>query len=336
MQISTGGGTSGPRITIGLPVRNGENFIEHAIDSILAQTFTDFRLIISDNASTDRTNDICMAYAARDRRVVVHRHAENIGAAQNFNWVFAQNSSPYFKWAAHDDVLGPNFLRVCVDRLDADPTLAICHTLTVKLDGQGLVSGTYDHEIPLAGRRPRHRFYRLLWVNHFTEIWGVMRSEYLVRTRLYRSFVGSDRSLMAELLLMGGIHYIPEYHFFRRDHDDCYCRSKLSAAERLVWFDPKKKSPILNDAPAKLMAYLHALWGHRVPNTDRLACMVALAGWCGQRSLRRAGLWPSRHDPAARHALRAPAGAPPQPPRAPRPLRVHQNVPAGSASGAPV
>jgi glycosyltransferase involved in cell wall biosynthesis len=77
-----------PKISIGLPVRNGEEYLEESIDSILAQTFTDFELIISDNASTDRTEAICRAYAAKDRRIRYYRNPVNIGGANYGNLTF--------------------------------------------------------------------------------------------------------------------------------------------------------------------------------------------------------------------------------------------------------
>ena len=99
-----------PRVSIGLPVYNGENFLEFALDSILGQTFQDFELIISDNASTDATESICRRYAAKDSRIRYYRNPNNQGAAQNYNRVFALARGEYFKWAAHDDVCKPNYL----------------------------------------------------------------------------------------------------------------------------------------------------------------------------------------------------------------------------------
>ena len=160
----------GSRLAIGLPVHNGQNYLRDAVESILGQSYGDFRLIITDNCSTDGTQDLCREYAAQDPRIEYHRHAENIGAAPNFNSCFQlANGVEYFKWAAHDDVLGKDFLKVCVERLDADPRLAIAHTLSVQIDKDRKSVGTYDSEFPLDGPRARDRFFRVLWVDHFTE-----------------------------------------------------------------------------------------------------------------------------------------------------------------------
>ena len=106
--------SSTPKVSIGLPVYNGERYLREALDSILGQTFRDFELIICDNASTDETAAICADYAARDPRIRYHRQTHNIGATANFNHTFELARGAYFKWAAHDDVLAPTWLEKCV------------------------------------------------------------------------------------------------------------------------------------------------------------------------------------------------------------------------------
>src|SRR5262245_38039803 len=99
--------SSSPRVSIGMPVRNGEPFIADAIDSLLAQTLTDFELIICDNASTDRTQEICGEYAAQDARIRYYRNPTNLGPAQNHNKCFELSRGEYFRWHAHDDMCLP-------------------------------------------------------------------------------------------------------------------------------------------------------------------------------------------------------------------------------------
>src|SRR5215204_5257287 len=111
-----------PRVTIGLAVYNGEKYLHQAIDSVLAQTFTDFELIVSDNASTDATAAIVLQYAAKDARVRYTRNRENVGSARNFNRLVDLATGEYFKWMAVDDLIAPEFLATCVAALDAEPT----------------------------------------------------------------------------------------------------------------------------------------------------------------------------------------------------------------------
>ena len=112
-----------PRVSIGLTVFNSERYLDESIQSLLSQTFQDFELIISDNASTDRTKDIALTYAARDHRVRYVRNRMNIGVAGNFNQVFRLSSGEFFKWAAYDDLCAPDFLFRCVEVLDRSSTM---------------------------------------------------------------------------------------------------------------------------------------------------------------------------------------------------------------------
>jgi glycosyltransferase involved in cell wall biosynthesis len=106
-----------PKVTIGVPVYNGEKYLAAALDTLLAQSFEDFELIISDNASTDCTEEIARAYAARDGRVRYERSGANRGCAWNHNRVFALARGRYFRWAAHDDLCAPTLLARTVELL---------------------------------------------------------------------------------------------------------------------------------------------------------------------------------------------------------------------------
>ena len=128
-----------PHVSIGIPVFNGEQYLAEAIDSILVLTYADFELIISDNASTDRTQEICRAYTKQDRRIRYYRNATNVGASKNFNRVFELSLVDYFKWAAYDDILAPDFLLKCVEVLDQDPSVVVCFSKMQIIDEDGKV-----------------------------------------------------------------------------------------------------------------------------------------------------------------------------------------------------
>ena len=108
-----------PRVSIGMPVYNGADHVAKAIQAILSQTFEDFELVISDNASSDGTDQICRRYAALDPRIRYCRNDHNLGAAANYNRVFELARAEYFKWAAHDDLYAPEYLERCVAELDS-------------------------------------------------------------------------------------------------------------------------------------------------------------------------------------------------------------------------
>ncbi len=115
-----------PMLAVGLPVYNGEEYIVATIESILAQTFQDLVLIISDNASTDKTEEICRAYAAKDKRVLYTRNDENIGInANSTNVLLASNTSKYFSLIGHDDIWEPTFAEKIVSELEKDPAASL-------------------------------------------------------------------------------------------------------------------------------------------------------------------------------------------------------------------
>src|SRR6202011_3838576 len=126
-----------PTVSIGLPVYNGERYLRETLDSILAQTYHDFEVIISDNGSTDATEQICREYTARDSRIRYHRSAVNRGAAWNYNNVTALSNGKYIKHAAADDLLMPTYLERCVATLEHDQSMTVCHSRSKFIDEDG-------------------------------------------------------------------------------------------------------------------------------------------------------------------------------------------------------
>jgi len=210
-----------PPLTIGLPVYNAEKYIAQALESLINQTYGDFEIIVSDNASTDRTPDICNQFARRDKRVVYSRNTVNIGASPNFNRVFALSGSPYFKWATADDYWAPTMLEKCLNVLKEDPTVALCYPQATLVDADGSNPQPYEDVLHLVQESPRERFTAFMTrIRLCHQHQGVARSEMLKRTRMLGEYFGSDINLLAELSLYGKFHEYPERLFFRRFHKD--------------------------------------------------------------------------------------------------------------------
>lgn len=227
-----------PYVSIGLPVFNGDNFLEEALQSILSQTYADFELIISDNGSTDKTQEICTTYAAQDAHIRYYRNQTNVGAGPNFNRTVALARGKYFKWAAHDDLLTPDYLEKCVDVLDREPAIILCHAKAKEISACGEFIKYHGIELPNAGSDKVHaRFADLILIEHpCFDVFGVIRSDVLQKTALIASFIGSDRVLLAELGLYGRFYKIPEYLFISRSHRQ---QSVLAMPlhRRRNWFD---------------------------------------------------------------------------------------------------
>jgi glycosyltransferase involved in cell wall biosynthesis len=228
-------------VSIGLPVFNGERYLEEALRSILSQTYRAFELIISDNGSTDRTREICERYARQDARIRYTRSPVNRGAAWNFRRVFELARGEYFKWAAHDDVLEPDFLRCCVEALDTDPTLVVVQSATREIDAKGRRRGFYAATVGSAD--PCERFRLALDTKYPFELFGLMRASVLGRTSLIGPSPQSDLDLLQQLVLLGDFGRIERPLFSRRSHAESYTDGGLSYREGLAWMDPNARSP---------------------------------------------------------------------------------------------
>jgi glycosyltransferase involved in cell wall biosynthesis len=210
-----------PRISIALPVYNGERYLAQAIGSILDQTYRDFELIISDNASTDATEEICRSFEAQDGRVRYIRQPRNIGASPNFNICYALASGEYFKWAAHDDYLEPEYLAACVEVLDAKPDAVLCQSLVRLIDDRDrLIEIHRPIEPAAASPLPSERFAARIRSPRCLDIWGLIRTKALRDSVLIGSYIGMDRALLLELALRGRFVSIDRPLFTNRDHPE--------------------------------------------------------------------------------------------------------------------
>jgi glycosyltransferase involved in cell wall biosynthesis len=235
-----------PRVSIGLPVYNGADFLRQAVDSILQQDFTDFELIICDNASTDETAAICEQYAAADPRVRYFRNATNIGAGPNYRRVFELARGGLFKWAAHDDVHLPGFLTRCVEVLEhAPPSVVLVAPRAEAVDENGRKirqdwqPETLDTRDPQPYQRAGYVLRNVAWA---TAQFGLYRTEQLRQTRLIDGFFASDQVLLLELSVLGEIWEIPDVLFQRRLHPGVSHLINKSHAEFTEWFDPSRKA----------------------------------------------------------------------------------------------
>lgn len=233
-----------PQITVALPVYNGEAFLAQSIESILAQSFRDFELIIADNASTDSTPAIARAYAARDPRIRYVGSERNQGAAWNFNRAFAMARGPYFKWHAADDLLEPAFLERCLAALEAEPRAVLAFSRTRIIDIAGETVEHYHCPLRADDPQPHVRFRDVACVTHRCfEVFGLIRREALASTRLIDSFVGSDRVLLARLALIGQFIELPDELFISRRHAGQSVKIKFRA--RAAWFDTNRPSQVV-------------------------------------------------------------------------------------------
>jgi glycosyltransferase involved in cell wall biosynthesis len=202
---------SKPLVCIGMPVYNEERFIRQALDSLLSQSFQDFVIIISDNASTDRTGDICLEYAAKDSRIRYYRLDKNLGSLANFNRTFKLCNSEYFFWASGHDLRHGTFISRCLEVLDNDTSIVLCYPLARWLESDNSLGEIFLDYVDTKGLDQMSAFHTMLWgLRSACPVCGMMRSSALKKTRLMSKTVGADRILLAELSLLGAVVHIPE------------------------------------------------------------------------------------------------------------------------------
>jgi glycosyltransferase involved in cell wall biosynthesis len=290
-----------PKVSIGLPVYNGEKYLWYALDSILRQDYADFELIISDNASTDATQAICREFASKDSRVRYLRNEENIGAAANFNRVFKLARADFFKWAAYDDVCLPGFLRRCVEVLDqAPPTVGVVIPWTEIIDENGVPMKTEVAPECLDTRRPRphQRLADVLrTVSWAPAQYGLMRAEVLRKTRLVDAFYGCDYVLLVELASLVEIWEVPQVLFQIRFHPEVSTLANKIGGELSSWFDPAKKGRkrLLSPHARLLAEFGRSISRMRMPLSERLLCyLTVILVWCPRECRRLARQWRNR------------------------------------------
>jgi glycosyltransferase involved in cell wall biosynthesis len=268
-----------PRVSIGLPVYNGELFLARTLDSLLNQTFREIEVIISDNASTDATQEICESFAARDPRIEYIRQERNLGASANYNVVARRSHGEYFKWAAHDDLCEPTLVERCVDLLDKNKDAVVAYPRSVLIsDADDIVEPvTEDMSLPwnTASRRLRH----FLWNTSLCHpVFGLIRADALARTGLIGPFHSADVIVLIQLLLQGKFIEHPEPLFLRRMHTGTSLWNK-SDADVIVWYDTsasRKHAPALRYTTL-FAAAMSSVLKSPIPLWDKPICWMILA-----------------------------------------------------------
>jgi glycosyltransferase involved in cell wall biosynthesis len=304
-----------PEISIGIPVYNGADFLGAAIESHLAQTFGDFELVISDNASTDGTEELCRGYAKEDSRVRYIRQPVNIGANANYNEVARLARAPFFRWAADDDVLAPEYLERTYGLLSNDSDAVLCHSFACHIDengkplrpagdGVGFVDdlGTYvdgpDPNVatrPMRSPHPHVRFRDvLLHTKWCFEIFGLMRREVLMTTPLHQKFYGTDRVLLAEMALLGTWRVVEEPLWQRRSHSGA--SNNMSVWQKAKWSNPDAKKSVLPPVTNMIAGYVDAVNRHHFPPVEKAQCLAAVGVLAVQPDKFKKLLLPGPHN----------------------------------------
>lgn len=267
-----------PAISVGIPVYNGENFLAAAIESILAQTFSDFELIISDNASTDGTEAICRKFAESDPRVRYLRQPVNRGATGNYNHVMEVARGRYFKWAAHDDVLAPEFLERCFEVLESDAGCILVHPRTMLIDDRGEVMTGYLDFFASDSEDAAVRFRRFMFPGPAepNPIFGLMRREIVQANCRLGVFTGHDHVFLGQVALLGRSRVIHEALFYRRIHEEISVRTHPDDLSREEFHTGKKARGLRFRSLRLLRELARAIDSAPISPAERAACYRVL------------------------------------------------------------
>lgn len=278
-----------PRVSIGLPVYNGERYVGEAIQAVLSQSFTDLELVISDNASTDGTRAICEDAARSDPRIRYYRNSKNLGAAPNFNRCFALASpSEYFKWITYDDLITDNFLERCIEALDSDAEVSLAFPTLVHADAEGNVTSRQRQaDLSLIEDQPGYRAQQLIQYglespDIYWTLYGVMRRSALEKTDLHGNYIASDQVLLFQLAFTGKFVQVPSGLLIHRAHANAWTMmtNRTPKADAL-WFGGSSSGVVLPHWTL-VGRHLGSILRADLALRDKARCVLAV----GHRTLR--------------------------------------------------
>jgi glycosyltransferase involved in cell wall biosynthesis len=268
-----------PKVSIGLPVYNAEKYLDEALKAILSQTYTDFELIISDNASTDRTAEICKRYAASDSRIQYYRNETNLGVARNYNKTVELARGKYFRWATYDDLMAPQLLEKSIPVLDQEPEVILCYPKTINIDDDGNVLGNYEDNFKFRSQNPARRYRDLMrnLVDYDCNAeYGLMRREVLLKTAMEQNYHSADRVLLSELVLHGQFYEIPERLFYHRLHSQISTKINTTGSQFAGWMNPSHKNGVDLTRVRRIIEFIKAINRSPITVSQRLFCYYSL------------------------------------------------------------
>ncbi len=238
--------TNTPRVTIGMPVYNAEQYIEETIESVLAQTYGDFVLYIADNASTDKTEVICRQFCKRDPRIVYIRNPSNVGAAKNYEVCYAPAQSEFYRWQNADDPIEPRLIEACIEALDTQPDAVLAYGTANIIDAHGHLINEHRDNLTVDQSSAADRMIACIGsIGIQNQMYGLIRREALAKTARMRSYVAADLNLITELSLYGKFILLSEHLFNRRMHPECSSWDRKDSDRQKNFWDPTKRKLVL-------------------------------------------------------------------------------------------
>lgn len=306
--------TSGIRATVGVPVYNGERYLAQALASVCEQDEADLEIVISDNGSTDGTEEVCRDAARADPRIRYHRHDANRGGAWNFNHVLGLARAPYFTWAAADDIRRPAFVRRCLEAFaESDPATVLVYPRTQIIDAQGQITEDLnDAGLGCDEPRPHQRMAHFLRAQAAHIFYGLHRTDVLRSTRGIRPTVGNDMVILTELACRGPFALVPEQLFWQRRHSEQFSARREG---QVAWHAPDAAVRFAFPHTKVSWELCTAVTSSPLPAAERARCLATvpvawtLPRWRGPASDVRTALGVRPRTAAARRDAAQAQGA---------------------------
>jgi len=272
--------TKPPLISIGMPVYNGAAYIRFTLEGLLAQSFGDFELIISDNASTDATRDVIEDCMLRDARIRYERQPVNIGVNPNSSQVMRRARGEFFKWSSSSDWCAPNFLERCLNELLAHDDAVLVAPRTRLFQDTPSKPQDYEFDVEILDDAPSARLARLhstLTLNNALS--GLIRMSALRRTRLVEAYRGADVVLMGHLALLGKFRLLDQRLFYRRMEAATATVLQDPEAVRRVLY-PQLSAGILFQDSKRQLGRARAALAAPMPIAERVRSLTYVAKIC--------------------------------------------------------
>jgi len=277
-----------PLVSVGLPVYNGDRFLDETISSILSQDIESLELIISDNGSTDNTRSIIGQRSNQDHRVRAVFRDDNLGAAWNFNNVLRLARGKYFHWSGYDDVMDSNMLRCCIDALRQEKNAVLAYPGTKIIDENGVFVEEYDNGMHLTQADAAVRLSQYLRnIGLANPIFGVFPTEEIRAVGGLGDYPSADLVTLARLVMRGQVIEIPEPLFSRRIHDQQSWRRVGLHEGFAEWFNPSRKKRIVFADWRLFGELLRACFIENLSLIQRIRCIAAVLYGLPRRRWRR-------------------------------------------------
>lgn len=278
-----------PTLSIGLVVYNGDNYLSTAIESILNQSYRDFELIISDNGSTDDTEEICLKYKELDQRIKYFRYETNRGAAWNYNNVYSHSKGKYFKFLNHDDLYHPFYLEKCILKLENNPNAVLCYSKRIVINSLGQEEDRIDDNLQLIDNKANKRFNKFLKRFRYTTFWavivlGVIRKDALEKTDIMKDFSAADMILLAQLVLKGKFLEIDDYLLYNRRHSQMSNKVNTTTSQLAEFYNPKNKNKICFPRWRWSVEFLKTISKSDISLFQKFSCIKSVLIWIVVRS----------------------------------------------------